>query len=103
MVTQSQMAGNFKKIPIHSLARAADPEKHSEILSELRNTLLNVGFCYISDTGLPAELIAKVKDQCVKFFDEQALPMAEKLKIEMKNEKSFLGWSRVSGFHILLA
>lgn len=29
-----------------------------------------------------------------KFFEE--LPFEEKEKIEMKNEKSFLGWSRVS-------
>lgn len=28
-----------------------------------------------------------------KFFEE--LPFEEKEKIEMKNEKSFLGWSRV--------
>jgi hypothetical protein len=37
--------------------------------------------------------------ECRGFFKD--LPLAEKEKIEMKNEKSFLGWSRVSDFSIL--
>jgi non-haem dioxygenase in morphine synthesis N-terminal len=94
--------GNFQSIPILSLAAARDPSTKSQFLEQLRDTLLNVGFCYISDTGLPDSLIAKVKQQCIAFFDERVLPLPEKERIEMKNEKSFLGWSRVSCFFFSL-
>lgn len=90
------VSGRFKSIPILSLGRARNPETKPTFLVELRNALLNVGFCYISDTGLPSELVQQVKDETFKFFDESLLPLTEKGKIEMKNEKSFLGWSRVS-------
>jgi isopenicillin N synthase-like dioxygenase len=56
--------------------------------------LLNVGFLYLSETGLPEQLVKDVIGECQSFF--QKLPQEEKERIEMKNEKSFLGWSRVS-------
>ena len=87
--------GNFRSIPTLSLAKARDAKTKASCLQELRSALLNVGFCYISDTGLAPELLARVKRQCVLFFDEDVLPLAEKERIEMKNERSFLGWSRV--------
>jgi len=86
----------FTSIPILSLDRARNPDTKAAFLADLLQALLHVGFCYISDTGLPPELIQRVKDETIKFFDEGVLPLAEKEKIEMKNQKSFLGWSRVS-------
>ena len=89
-------SGQFTSIPILSLERARDPITKPTFLSELRDALLNVGFLYLSDTGIPLDLIKRVKDETYKFFDESILPLEEKERIEMKNEKSFLGWSRVS-------
>lgn len=88
--------GRFTSIPILNLDQARNPKTKPEFLSELRDALLQVGFCYISQTGLPPELVQQVKDETFKFFNEDVLPFPEKEKIEMKNEKSFLGWSRVS-------
>jgi isopenicillin N synthase-like dioxygenase len=92
-------SGQFTSIPILSLERARNPVTKPAFLSELRDALLNVGFLYLSDTGLPLDLIQRVKNETFKFFDESILPLEEKERIEMKNEKSFLGWSRVSTFH----
>lgn len=89
-------SGRFTSIPILSLERARNPDTKSAFLSDLRDALLNVGFLYLADTGLPSDLIQHVKDETFKFFDESILPLEEKERIEMKNEKSFLGWSRVS-------
>jgi isopenicillin N synthase-like dioxygenase len=91
---------SFTSIPVLSLAAARDASTKPRFLEDLRSALLNVGFCYLSDTGLPKDLVEKVCDQTVAFFDENVLPLAEKENIEMKNEKSFLGWSRVSAPHI---
>jgi isopenicillin N synthase-like dioxygenase len=86
----------FTSIPVLSLAAARDPSTKAKFLDELRHALLFVGFLYLDDTGLPKELVDRVCEQARLFFDESVLPLAEKEKIEMKNEKSFLGWSRVS-------
>ena len=94
--TKETASGQFKSIPILSLERARNPDMKLAFLTELRDALLNVGFLYLADTGLPADLIRQVKDETIKFFDESILPLTEKERIEMKNEKSFLGWSRVS-------
>ena len=88
------MAQPFTTLPVLPLSQALDPETKPKFLADLRSALLNVGFLYLSETGLPDQLIKDVIRQCGRFFE--ALPLDEKEKIEMKNEKSFLGWSRVS-------
>jgi hypothetical protein len=84
----------FSQIPILPLSHALDAETKPAFLASLRHALLNVGFLYLSELGLPAQLLQDVKRECVGFF--QDLPLEEKERIEMKNQKSFLGWSRVS-------
>lgn len=84
----------FTTLPVLPLSQALNPATKPQFLSDLRSALLNVGFLYLSETGLPAELVREVIAECVGFFEN--LPEGEKEKIEMKNEKSFLGWSRVS-------
>lgn len=91
----------FTSVPVLSLAAARDPSTKPEFLNRLRDALLTVGFMYIADTGLPPELVSRVVRQAHEFFDEEKLPLKEKERIEMKNEKSFLGWSRVSCFSLL--
>src|SRR5690349_10762285 len=101
------MTETFLSIPVLPLSHALSPSTKPAFLSSLRSALLNVGFLYLSETGLPDALIQDVKDECRAFFE--TLPWEEKEKIEMKNQKSFLGWSRVScflfflGFHFLVA
>lgn len=93
----------FSKVPILSLAAARSPDTKPAFLAQLRDALITVGFMYISDTGLPQELVEKVVRQTQDFFDEDKLPFEEKEKIEMKNEKSFLGWSRVRAIRVFKA
>lgn len=88
------MAQTFTTIPILPLSQALDPATKPQFLENLRSALLNVGFLYLSETGLPDQLIKDVISECRGFFEK--LPWEEKERIEMKNEKSFLGWSRVS-------
>lgn len=86
----------FSALPVLPLSHALDPSTKPAFLDDLRHALLNVGFLYLSETGLPDGLISDVIRECRAFFKE--LPQGEKERIEMKNEKSFLGWSRVSFF-----
>ncbi|PBP19321.1 2OG-Fe(II) oxygenase superfamily protein, partial [Diplocarpon rosae] len=83
---------SFETIPILDLEEAKDPFTKPHFLDQLRNALLEVGFLYLKNVGIPEELTEKVVQEGVSFFD---LPMEEKLKIEMKNAASFLGYSRL--------
>jgi isopenicillin N synthase-like dioxygenase len=84
----------FTTLPILPLSHALSPSTKPAFLSQLRSALLNVGFLYLSETGLPDQLLQDVIAECQGFFEK--LPQEEKDKIEMKNQRSFLGWSRVS-------
>lgn len=82
----------FTEIPILDLDEARDPTTKGRFLAKLGDALLNVGFMYISNTGIGDGLCRRVCEQGVAFFD---LPDEEKLQIEMKNKASFLGYSKV--------
>ncbi|KAL6153078.1 hypothetical protein ACJQWK_03149 [Exserohilum turcicum] len=83
----------FTNLPILPLSAALSPDTKPQFLADLRSALLHVGFLYLTDTGLPDDVVHGVVRECVAFFD--TLPLHQKERIEMKNEKSFLGWSRV--------
>ncbi len=51
----------FSQIPILRLSQALDPATKPAFLQELRSALLNVGFLYLSETGLPDSLIKKCR------------------------------------------
>ncbi|KAJ5055774.1 hypothetical protein J3E74DRAFT_18899 [Bipolaris maydis] len=90
---RSQSPQSFSQIPILPLSAALSPDTKPQFLVDLRSALLHVGFLYLSETGLPEALVQRVIGECRGFFEN--LPVQEKEKIEMKNEKSFLGWSRL--------
>lgn len=69
-----------------SLARNEDTKPR--FLNDLREALLNVGFLYLTNTGIEQEFYDRVCREGIAFFD---LPEEEKLKVEMKNQPSFLG------------
>jgi len=96
LATPAQSSRTFTSIPILSLAAARNPETKPAFLDQLLHALLHVGFLYLSDTGVPKELLDSVCAQTRLFFNETVLPLSEKEKIEMVNQPSFLGWSRVS-------
>ncbi|KAG4431094.1 hypothetical protein IFR05_013428 [Cadophora sp. M221] len=83
---------SFDSIPILDLSEAKDPSTKPKFLEQLRHALLEVGFLYLKNVGMPEALTQKVIKEGVSFFD---LPMEEKLKVEMKNAPSFLGYSRL--------
>ncbi|RDW72985.1 hypothetical protein BP6252_06892 [Coleophoma cylindrospora] len=83
---------SFDSIPILDLSLAKDPATKAGFLSQLRHALLEVGFLYLRNVGIPPSLTAQVIQEGVSFF---SLPQSEKLAIEMQNAPSFLGYSRL--------
>ncbi|KAI6370225.1 hypothetical protein MCOR25_004219 [Pyricularia grisea] len=84
---------SFTSIPVLDLSLASSPTTKPAFLADLRSALMEVGFLYLKNVGIPDSLFASAISHGRAFFD---LPLDEKLKIEMKNAPSFLGYSRLS-------
>lgn len=72
----------MEKVPIVDIGsyidRTADPKP---FLQELRDICKNIGFFYVSNHQVPADLQESLLESAKKFF---ALPMEEKHKIHMR-------------------
>ncbi|CAI0650835.1 unnamed protein product, partial [Colletotrichum noveboracense] len=84
---------SFTSIPVLDLSLSRDPKTKPQFLADLRHALMEIGFLYLKNAGIPDELFQRVIKEGKAFFD---IPTEEKLKIEMKNAKSFLGYSQLS-------
>ncbi|KAI2638495.1 hypothetical protein GGS21DRAFT_488585 [Xylaria nigripes] len=84
---------SFTSIPILDLAQSRDAATKPQFLADLRHALMEVGFLYLKNIGIPDDLWHEVIREGRAFFD---IPREEKLKIEMKNAPSFLGYSQLS-------
>jgi isopenicillin N synthase-like dioxygenase len=66
---------SFDSIPILDLEEAKDPSTKPKFLEQLRHALLEVGFLYLKNVGIPDELTQQVIKEAISFFE---LPMEEK-------------------------
>jgi isopenicillin N synthase-like dioxygenase len=66
---------SFTSIPILDMALANDPSTKPAFLSDLRHALLEVGFLYLRNVGIPDELFQHVIEEGKAFFD---IPEEEK-------------------------
>ena len=55
-------AEDFDNIPILDLSHANDPVKKPLLLRKLRHILFNVGFLYISNTGVSKAILPRGED-----------------------------------------
>ncbi|KAH7321242.1 hypothetical protein B0I35DRAFT_477746 [Stachybotrys elegans] len=83
---------SFTSVPVLDLEEARHDATKAAFLGQLRHALIEVGFLYLKNVGIPDDVFEEVIKKGIAFFD---LPEAEKLKIEMKNAPSFLGYSRL--------
>ncbi|WP_150951826.1 isopenicillin N synthase family dioxygenase [Microbacterium testaceum] len=70
------------------------PDAASRFRDELRAATHDVGFFYLTGTGVSAELEARLLQAAKDFF---ALPEADKLSIENVTSPHFRGYTRVGG------
>lgn len=73
-------------------AQTTSPTTRSIFLAALKDAIVNVGFFYLKNTGVPDELYQALSEQSSALFN---LPLNKKLEIEMVNSKHFLGYSRL--------
>lgn len=81
---------NFTEIPRLNLSQANDPSTEPQLLAQLRHTLINVGFMYIENHGIPEKTITDLQDALPPLF---ALPRAAKDEVALSKSPHFLGYS----------
>ncbi|GAA1670455.1 isopenicillin N synthase family dioxygenase [Microbacterium lacus] len=82
-------------LPVLDLSRLdAGPEAAAGFRADLRAATHDVGFFYLTGTGVPPELEARLHRAARDFF---ALPEADKLAIENVNSPHFRGYTRIGG------
>ncbi|MGB4136078.1 MAG: 2-oxoglutarate and iron-dependent oxygenase domain-containing protein [Microbacterium sp.] len=82
-------------LPILDLSRLdAGPEEAAAFRDDLRAATHDVGFFYLTGTGVRPELEARLHRAALDFF---ALPEDEKLAIENVNSPHFRGYTRIGG------
>ncbi|WP_137846034.1 2-oxoglutarate and iron-dependent oxygenase domain-containing protein [Microbacterium sp. 2FI] len=82
-------------LPILDLSRLDDgPAAAAGFRDDLRAATHEVGFFYLTGTGVPPELEARLHRAARDFF---ALPEADKLEIENVKSPHFRGYTRVGG------
>lgn len=69
---------SFTSIPVLDLDLARQPETKANFLDELRHALMEVGFFYLKNVGIPPRLCEAVIDKGKNFFD---LPLQEKYAV----------------------
>jgi isopenicillin N synthase-like dioxygenase len=73
-------------------AETASPNTRLNFLKGLKDAIVNVGFFYLKNTGVPDEVQQHFIEQAIALFN---LPLEKKLEIEMVNSKHFLGYARL--------
>ena len=68
------MAG-FNEIPVLDLSLARNEATKRTFLADLRHALLEVGFLYLKNIGIPEQLVIDVRREGIAFFD---IPEEEK-------------------------
>jgi len=82
-------------LPVLDLSRLdVGPEAAAGFRADLRAATHDVGFFYLTGTGVPPELEARLHRAARDFF---ALPEADKLAIENVNSPHFRGYTRIGG------
>ncbi|NLR97651.1 isopenicillin N synthase family oxygenase [Rhizobium sp. P38BS-XIX] len=92
MTVHTTPAETHSSLPTLDLSRFnASPAEKQAFVAELRSVLYHHGFFYLTGHGVDPKLIEDVVGTAKRFF---ALPLEEKLKIEMVKSPHFRGYNR---------
>lgn len=86
----SSDSDSFTEIPRINLALADDPQTEALLLSQLRHALLNIGFLYIENHGIPQKVIDDMIQALPTLFSMSA---DAKAQVALSNSPHFLGYS----------
>ncbi|KAI1146371.1 2OG-Fe(II) oxygenase superfamily protein [Nemania diffusa] len=88
------MTTSFDTIPTIDLSLANHPTTLPQLLKDLRHALIDIGFLYVSNHGVPPPIISALVSALPGLF---SLDEATKRAVALENSPHFLGYSGVGG------
>lgn len=86
------MTSDFQSIPIIDLSLAESPETRPQLLKQLHRALIQIGFLYVSNHGVPRKAVQDLKSLLPRLFD---LDSQTKENVALHKSPHFLGYSHV--------
>ncbi|GAW12327.1 hypothetical protein ANO14919_016920 [Xylariales sp. No.14919] len=86
------MATSFDAIPTIDLSLADHPGTRAQLLGDLRHALVDVGFLYVSNHGVPSPVVSDLVSALFALF---RLDAEAKRAVALENSPHFLGYSGV--------
>ncbi len=86
------MTTSFASIPTIDISLASHPATRPRLLADLRHAVVDVGFLYVSNHGVPSAVISDVVSALPRLF---GLDEAAKRAVALENSPHFLGYSGV--------
>ncbi|KAJ3988345.1 Clavaminate synthase-like protein [Lentinula detonsa] len=86
----------FEDIPIIDFtdASSSDPVRRMVLAEKIRDACINVGFFYITNHGVPEDIITDAVEAGKKFF---AQPISSKMDLDIHKAKNFKGYTALLG------
>ncbi|KAI9006363.1 hypothetical protein DFJ74DRAFT_690574 [Hyaloraphidium curvatum] len=88
----NRVSSESHRIPVLSLSHltSPDPAVRERFIRDYRDALLDLGFFYLKDHGVPPAVVSATFDAARRFF---ALPESVKRTVEMVNAPNYVGWA----------
>ncbi|KAH6912598.1 2OG-Fe(II) oxygenase [Coprinopsis sp. MPI-PUGE-AT-0042] len=85
----------FQQVPVIDLSKLSvdDPVVRQKLVAQVRDACIRVGFFYVSNHGIPEDVIQRTLDSAAEFF---ALPLDKKMEIYVKKQANYKGYSPLS-------
>lgn len=84
------LSPSFTSIPLVDLSLAENPETEAQLLTHLRHALVEVGFLYVVNHGVPENVVSDMQSALPRLF---ALPPDAKDEVALRKSPHFLGYS----------
>ncbi|GAA5854615.1 hypothetical protein JCM8547_004909 [Rhodosporidiobolus lusitaniae] len=86
----------FDALPVISLARLSSPDinERKALAAEVADACVDCGFFYVTDTGVPEEVIEAAFGQAKQFFTQ---PAEKKMEVDLHKGNSFKGYAPLKG------
>ncbi|KAI0655575.1 Clavaminate synthase-like protein [Cubamyces menziesii] len=96
LLASARTESAFEEIPIINLEHidSKDPTIRRALADEIRDACVNVGFFYVKNHGIPAEIVSAAVSAAKRFF---ALPLPVKQAIDIHKSANFKGYTALLG------
>ncbi|KAJ4482524.1 Clavaminate synthase-like protein [Lentinula aciculospora] len=96
IIANRQSDSTFEEIPVIDFADASssNPVRRMALAEKIRDACVNVGFFYITNHGIPEDIVTDAVEAGKKFF---ALPISSKMDLDIHKAKNFKGYTALLG------